>query len=81
MTETNQTTERPRSGYARLKSRHRHLIEMHERLQADHGELERAFAELLELHNNLLADLKRPRPAPQPAPARFGQALMGYRYG
>jgi hypothetical protein len=75
--------ERPRSGYARLKSRHRHLIEMHERLQTEHeellvvhAELERGFNELLGLHNDLLNDLRRARPQPQPV--RFGQSLMGY---
>jgi hypothetical protein len=79
--------EGPRSGYARLKSRHRHLIEMHERLQADHAELadayaqlETAFFELRNLHDDLLNDLERTA-RPQRPPVRFGQALMGSPYG
>ena len=64
---------RPRSGYARLRQRHRHLIaehevlrsehqslqRHHEALKAGHQELQTAFAELLEMHNGLLADLKQ----------------------
>jgi hypothetical protein len=81
-----QPQSKPRSGYARLKGRHRHLIEMHEVLEGEHqellavhGELETAFGELLNLHNSLLNDLRRAKP--QPAPVRFGQALMGSPYG
>ena len=64
--------DKPNSGYGRLRLRHKHLIGLHERLQADHEvlrhdheKLEAAFSELLKLHNSLLDDLKtRQHPLP-----------------
>ena len=70
--------DKPRSGYARLRLRHRNLIEVYEQLHADHDalrqaheELEAAFSELLALHDGLLADLKEKKRHPLTA------ALLG----
>jgi hypothetical protein len=66
--------DRPRSGYARLRNRHRDLIGMHERLQEDyahltraHEELEAAFSELLAIHERLLGDLRARKQHPLPS--------------
>jgi hypothetical protein len=68
---------RPRSGYARLRNRHRELIRLYERLELDHtkltrehealkaghAELQSAFDEILGIHHALLEDLKQARQA------------------
>jgi hypothetical protein len=69
----NVAAQKPRSGYGRLRNRHRELIALYERLESDHAKLQRhhealkvgheelqaAFDELLGIHNGLLADLKQ----------------------
>ena len=79
---------KPRSGYARLKSRHRHLIEMHESLQADFdgllaknqkleaelAELDQAFGEITRLNAELAGELRRARQQ-RPAPSAFSHLL------
>jgi hypothetical protein len=86
---------RPRSGYGRLRLRHRHLIEMHEQLVADHEKLQRehaalrvghdelqsAFDELLQIHNSLIADLKQSHQVRSAASNLAGLGLMGQRHG
>ena len=76
-----------RSGYSRLKRRHHWLIGEHERLEAEHlqlqsdySTLEQAFAELKVLHDDLLADLKRPRPV-QYGNLPFGNLMGGHHGG
>ena len=79
---------RPRSGYARIRSRFRRVVSHYEELSSQytvlqrelealkfaHQELQAGFDQLLELHNGLLADLKRARSVPpMPAP----NMLMG----
>ena len=70
-----QPRERPRSGYARIRNRHHHLIAEHEALKADHEKLvrqhdalkadyvalEAAFSELKELNTILVSDLRAAR--------------------
>lgn len=77
---------RPRSGYARLKARHRHLCELHdylseshEKLERDYAALERAFHELKALNEQLVGEL---RAVKQRRPAGFASVLMEQqRYG
>jgi hypothetical protein len=75
---------RPRSGYARLRSRHNALIKAHERLTADHERLqgdyavlEQAFVELKGLNASLVSDLRAAR---QSAPSGLPSFLMGQPY-
>ena len=81
---------RPRSGYARIRSRFRRVVSHYEELRSQydklqrelealrfsHQELQIGFDQLLELHNGLLADLKRARSVPS-MPAQ--NMLMGSR--
>ena len=78
--------DKPRSGYARLRLRHRNLIEVYEQLHADHDalrhaheELEAAFSELLALHDGLLSDLRARRQHPLTA-ALAGHVEIGGRH-
>ena len=78
--------DRPRSGYARLRNRHRELIGMYERLQEDyahlkrdHEQLEKSFSELLALHDGLLSDLKARKSHPLTA-ALAGHVQIGGRH-
>jgi hypothetical protein len=78
--------DRPRSGYARLRNRHRDLIGMHERLQEDyahlkrdHEQLEKSFSELLALHDGLLSDLRARKSHPLTA-ALAGHVEIGGRH-
>ena len=78
--------DRPRSGYARLRNRHRDLIGLHERLQEDyahlkrdHEQLEKSFSELLALHDGLLSDLKARKSHPLTA-ALAGHVQIGGRH-
>ena len=87
----NVAAQRPRSGYGRLRLRHRELIGVYERLQSDHEkllrhhealkvgheELQAAFDELLGIHNGLLADLKRTSRLTSP----LSSNLVGSRHG
>jgi hypothetical protein len=78
--------DRPRSGYGRLRLRHRHLIGPHERLQEDyahlkrdHEQLEKSFSELLALHDGLLSDLRARKSHPLTA-ALAGHVQIGGRH-
>jgi uncharacterized protein (DUF3084 family) len=65
-------SSRPRSGYGRLRIRHRDLIADHEALKAEHRELLAAQSDLqgsidrlLEQHKRLMQSVRSPA-APQP---------------
>jgi hypothetical protein len=60
----------------RLKSRHRHLIDMHEKLQDEHRRLEEAFNEVLQLNSDLVGEMRRLKAPQRFAPSHF-VGLMG----
>jgi molybdenum-dependent DNA-binding transcriptional regulator ModE len=67
---TQSSSDRPRSGYARLRNRHRDLIELYENLMKDHTALTAKHEELQADVQRLLAQHARLMQAVRSGPQR-----------